>query len=634
MRLTITGVGVVFDEVVPFSDLNEAGSILATAPLAALVDRTQWNFEGALVDTEPGADVAAITSAIERLGVQDPGGTGGAIFVSDQASSARQVSDAMRPLAVAIGVAAAAVAFVALFVVGQAVARTSREPSSETDALRALGTSTNERVVFTAARAGLVGVGGAIGAVVVAVALSGRFPIGVARVAEPVPGVRVDARVLVIGAAVIVVVTVASSLPAALRRSRAELPQARPSRLAAAAAARGLSPAAVQGVRFAARGGDTRTVPMRSTLLAVTIAITAVLATVTFAESLGKLIDTPSRYGQGWDRLVDAQFGPAPVSRIVERFGMDPAVRGIAAGNYGDVVVNGAPVPAFDLVSIKGQVSVVIDEGRPAQTADEIVLGGETIDRLDVRVGDLVEVDTGEGSRPMRLTGSGVFPRMGQGSFSTTGLGIGAQLGGASLVSFGDFENVPPDYELDGKRYNFVAVDLAAAPSARDREFRELETAAVADEAFAFTRTEQPPTKIRDLDRVRVVPGATAAVLALVGVAALAHLLITSVRERRRELALLQTLGFSRRQLQASVRWQASVVALAALAIGAPLGILLGRAVWTRFADGLYTTAGAETPWIWLSAVLIGSVIVANLVAAPAGRAAARTRLAVVLRDE
>ena len=223
--------------------------------------------------------------------------------------------------------------------------------------------------------------------------------------------------------------------------------------------------------------------------------------------------------------MVDAQFGPAPVTRVIERLGTDPAVRGIGVGNYGDVAVNGVPVPAFDLESVQGDVSVGIVEGRPAAGVDEIVLGGETIDRLGVRVGDSVDVDTGKGARPMRLTGRGVFPRMGQGSFSTTGLGIGAQLGGGALVSSVDFENVPPDYELDGRRYNFVAIDLDGSPSGLDAELAELEASVVADEGFVFVRHEQPPTKIRDLDRVRVVPGAMAGVLALVAVAALTHLL-------------------------------------------------------------------------------------------------------------
>jgi hypothetical protein len=363
------------------------------------------------------------------------------------------------------------------------------------------------------------------------------------------------------------------------------------------------------------------------------LAITSVLATLTFAASLVALIDTPSRYGQGWDRMVDAQFGPAPVTRILERFDTSADVRAIAAGNYGDAVVNGVLVPAFDLQSVKGVVSVGIVDGHPATRVDEIVLGSETIDRLGVRVGDTVGVDTGEGAHPMRLVGRGVFPQMGQGSFSTTGLGVGAQLGGGSLASFGDFETVPPDYELDGRRYNFVAIDIDGSPAALDTELSELEALTAADGAFALVRHEQPPTKIRDLERVRVVPGAMAGVLALVAVAALANLLVTSVHERRRELALLRTLGFSGQQLRATVSWHASVIALTALAVGAPLGIVLGRVIWRWFADGLHAVAPAETPWMWLVVVLVATVVLANVVAAIPGRSAARTSPAEILHD-
>ena len=60
IRLTVTGIGVLYDEVVPFSDLNQSGSIMATPPLAALVDRARWNFEGAYIDAEPGTDLDAL----------------------------------------------------------------------------------------------------------------------------------------------------------------------------------------------------------------------------------------------------------------------------------------------------------------------------------------------------------------------------------------------------------------------------------------------------------------------------------------------------------------------------------------------------------------------------------------------
>lgn len=635
IRLTVTGIGVMFDEVVPYSGLSESGSAMATAALADLVDRGDWFFEGAMVDVEPGTDLDALTVEIETLGRREDLGTGGSVFLADQVALARQVSDAIRPLVVSLAVASVAIALVALLVIGQAMSRASREPLVEIDALRAMGSQPGDRIALTLARAAVVGAAGAGGAVVAGIAVSGLFPIGVARVAEPEPGLHIDAVALAIGAGMIIVLTVLCAVPSAVRRGGERPPRSvKPSRWAGAAAAGGLSPAAIQGVRFAAAGEGTRPVSMRSTLIAMTVAIITIFATVAFAASLVALLDTPSRYGQGWDRMLDAQFGPAPVGRILDRLGSDPNVGGIAAGNYGDISINGLAVPAFDLKIVHGDVSIGILEGRPATSADEIVLGSETIDRLDVEIGDTVEVDSGGDPRPLRLTGRGVFPQMGQGSFSTTGLGVGAQLGGDSLASFGDFSNVPPDYELDGRRYNFVAIDVAGTPASIDAEVSDLEASAAADEAFITVRRDQPPTKIRDLERVRVVPVAMAVALTLVAVAALVHLLITSVRERQRELALLRALGFSRWQLYATVSWQASVIALTALVIGIPVGVALGRAVWRSFADGLGTAASAETPWPWLVLAAVATVVLANVVAAVPGRSAARTRPAIVLHDE
>ncbi len=634
IRLTVTGIGVLHEEVVPFDDLSSSGTARGTAALSAMVDRGTTNFEGAMVDVEPGTDLVALTDVIEDLGERPELGTGGAVFVSDQAAAASAVNDSMRPLAFALGVAAVAIGFVALLVVGQAISRATREANDDVDALRAIGSRPADRVAFLASRAAVIGVVGAVGAVVLAVALSDRFPFGVARVAEPEPGLRIDPLVLVAGAGAVAVLTTLSALPSAFLGAHRRPQRPRPSLLAGAAAASGLSPAAVQGVRFATTGSASRSVPLRSTLVAVTVAIMAVVATVTFAASLVALIDTPSRYGQGWDRMVDAQFGPAPVTRVVDQLESVPDVEGIGVGNYGDVTVNGVPVTAFDLRSVRGLVSVGIVDGRPAAAADEIVLGGETMDSIGVDVGDRVDVDRGGGVEPMLITGRGVFPQMGQGSFSTTGLGSGAQLAGGSLAFFGFTGDLPPDYELDGQRYNFVAIDVDGDPSSVDVEMRALEAAAEDEGALAVIRTEQPPTTIRDLERVRVVPAVMAAVLALIAVVALAHLLLTSVRERRRELALLRTLGFSRWQLRTSVGWHASVIAVGALLVGAPLGIVLGRTVWRRYAEGLHAAAPPETPWTWLAVAALATLAVANLVAALPGRSAARTSPAIILREE
>ena len=509
----------------------------------------------------------------------------------------------------------------------------THERADQLDALRALGARRRDNIGFALVRAAVVGAGGALGAAVVGVLLSGRFPVGVARGAEPDPGLRLDLPVLLVGAAAIVVITTAGAIPPAVRGVRTRSGRLRSTAPRTTLASTRLSPAAVQGVRFAAVGGGARAIPMRTTLVAVTVAVAAVVATVSFGASMNGLIDTPARYGQGWDRMVDSQFGTAPTSLVATSMRGIDGIRGIGVGNYGTVDVNGVPVAAFDLRVVGGDVAITTVEGAGARRPGEIVLGGEVLDRLSVRVGDVVEVDTGAGTSAMVVTGRGVFPHMGQGSFSTTGLGVGAQLAGDSLPSFGGID-VPPGYELDGRRYNFAVVDAADEPARLDSALAAVEAQAHADGSFTFVRSEQPPTKIRDLDRVRVVPAGMVVVLALVAVAALAHLLVSSVRERRRELALLRTLGFSGRELHASVAWQASVVTVAALAIGAPVGLALGTFVWNRFARSLHAFAPAETPWAWLSIALVATIVLANAVAAVPGRIAARTEPAVILRDE
>ena len=80
---------------------------------------------------------------------------------------------------------------------------------------------------------------------------------------------------------------------------------------------------------------------------------------------------------------------------------------------------------------------------------------------------------------------------------------------------------------------------------------------------------------------------AFAIVLALLAVGTLTHMLLTSLRQRRRDLAMLKTLGLLRSQLLQVVSWQASALAAAALLAGLPLGVLAGRWAWVLFARSI-----------------------------------------------
>jgi ABC-type lipoprotein release transport system permease subunit len=131
-----------------------------------------------------------------------------------------------------------------------------------------------------------------------------------------------------------------------------------------------------------------------------------------------------------------------------------------------------------------------------------------------------------------------------------------------------------------------------------------------------------------------VVPALLASALAAEAIVALGLTLATSVRRRRRDLALLKTLGFTRRQLMAAVAWQASVAATIGIVIGVPLGITVGRWLWTLFARQIYAVPLPSVPVLSVALVALGALVLANVVAALPGLVAARTPTALLLRAD
>ncbi len=122
----------------------------------------------------------------------------------------------------------------------------------------------------------------------------------------------------------------------------------------------------------------------------------------------------------------------------------------------------------------------------------------------------------------------------------------------------------------------------------------------------------QRPAEIVNYRTMGTTPLILAGLLAAGAVMALALTLAASVRRRSRELALLKTLGFVRRQVVAAVIWQAVVIAAIGTAIGVPLGVAAGRFLWVSFAAELYVV-----PQPVISTIMIAGTVVSAL-AAPA----------------
>jgi len=142
--------------------------------------------------------------------------------------------------------------------------------------------------------------------------------------------------------------------------------------------------------------------------------------------------------------------------------------------------------------------------------------------------------------------------------------------------------------------------------------------------------TAHQPADIVNLSRVRRLPDGLAAILGGVALATIGHTLITSVRRRRQDLAVLKALGFVGAQVVRTVIWQATTLLAVALVIGVPLGVVLGRLGWKLLVETMALPVEPVLPLLWLSLLVMVGLASANLIAVGPALGAARTRTAKV----
>jgi putative ABC transport system permease protein len=142
------------------------------------------------------------------------------------------------------------------------------------------------------------------------------------------------------------------------------------------------------------------------------------------------------------------------------------------------------------------------------------------------------------------------------------------------------------------------------------------------------------PAEIVNYRALGQTPTILGAGLAIGAIAALALTLIASVRRRQRELALLKTLGFTRRQLAATIAWQSTIATTIGIVVGLPLGIIAGRALWNRFAESIHAVPQPAVPALTIALIALAALLLANLIAAIPARRAARTNTATLLLAE
>jgi FtsX-like permease family len=578
--------------------------------------------EAALRLRHGAADVTAVERMLTRLAHgKNPGGYP---LAAQSASTERSI----HLQAVALWLVAGILGAIGVLVLGQVLARLSFAESTDYAALRALGTSRRQLVAIGAGRAAAIGIAAAGLTVAFAFALSPLLPVGLAGVAEPHPGLDADGWVLAIGGFATVLVTMACAAPSAWRAAASDLaPGAVPVLPAHGrpiiSLARDIGSAPqMMGVRLALQPGAGRTaLPVRSTIAGAGIGVAALSAAMVFSASLGHLLTTPRLYGVTWDAVIGSTNTAqvTPVVRIVAR---DPDVAAWSVGNSdAPLRVKGISVGGIVMSSGRGPSLMAAPvEGRLPRGPGEIALGTRTLASAHTRVGATVLVSS-LSQRPVRfrIVGTAVFPPLSDGL--GLGQGAGLTLGGARQVLG------VPAVPLDALLVRF-------RPGADPRTAMGT-LASQVTQAGPFTVDEPAtPTDLVNFGRVRNLPMLLGIALSGLALLTIAHLLITSVRRRRRDFAILRTLGFTRGQVRRTAAWQAATLTAAALAIGIPAGAVCGRAAWLIFARHLGILPAPDIPLLWFAVLIPIALGLAVAIAAPPGESAARANPAHLLRSE
>jgi hypothetical protein len=596
-------------------------------------------------------DVAAVEREITHL---VPKGAPYAFHVTSVTEG--QVERSSRPEAIALGVFGAIAALAAVLIAGQAISRALWAEGDDLEVLRALGA--DSLTVTLDATFGLLGavVLGTTLAVVLAVGISPLAPLGPVRQVDRTPGFAFDWTVLGVGFAVLAIGLSALTVVLAYRRAarkrigqRSE-PVQQGSAVVNAAARHGLPPPAVAGLRFSLESGHGRSaVPNRSVLVGGVLAVVVLVSTLTFASGLNTLVSHPALYGWNWNFAIEPQGGanvPPVVGHLLDH---DPEVAAWTGFNYADVQIDGQTIPAL-IDGAHASLSPPILSGHRIQAKNQIVLGAATLASLHKRIGQSVVVSYGspkdapiyQPPTHALVVGTATMPAIGTEGTLHPSMGTGALFSKALFVPALARALVYADPNLNGPAIAVVRTRSGITRTAALSSLRRI--AGAADRAVAndpqsygdsfIVLGVQRPAEIVNYQSTGASPGILAAGLAVGAVVALGLTLGASVRRRRRDIALLKTLGFTRRQLAVAVTWQASVVAIVGIVLGVPLGIALGRWLWDLFARAIFAVPSPTVPTLEVVLVALGALVVANLVAALPGQMAARTPTAVVLRTE
>jgi hypothetical protein len=551
-------------------------------------------------------------------------------LISQETEPQRQrVERATRTTVAALSVLAAAASAMTVAVAGLLVGREMRQTRPAQQQWRQLGLTRRERATVAAGPAA----GAIVAGIVAGLGIAGFARVGAIGVVEPLEpepsrglGTSSMLAAVAIGA-----LCLALALLLAMRATRLEpaMGSARrrwiDHRLSALAA----PPPVAEGIRAAFGRRAAAPVIAGSGLVAA-----ALVAALVFGANLSALVGTQRAYGWPWDlaALTGGGYGDLDLDAAREAFSADPAVAGWTAfGFMNEPAIDGEPT--MSVIGVEQEAPAVdfpLVAGKLPTRPDEIALGVNTAGERGLDVGDTVRLGGPFEAFDVTITGLVVFPAVGPMFAESVGAGTGMLLPQALV------DAVAPVPNAAASLATFVGVELA--DGADEAATARIHDALAGLDVFGYPpiQLEGPvrPPEVVEVAATRSVPLAIGAALAALGTLGLGVAGWSSVNARRRDLAILRALGFTRGQVRSTVRTQSMATAVVAVAIGVALGTVAGRLAWEAFTRELGVLPNTTSAWPTVGGVMVGAVVVSIVVAQLPARRAANAPPAVGLRVE
>ena len=572
----------------------------------SLLDRPEVGISSTMIPVrlEAGADEAALRRELAGL----PGGA--ALSVQPAPAISANMTRAIRTQARGTWLLAVVAGVAAVVALAQLITRQTRLSAIERETMLAIGFSNGQVFMETMARATPPIIAGGLLGAALSIPASGLFPTGTVRRFEPDVGVLVDWGTLLTAAALSIAALLLSA-GVVLALTPSQPGAVVPSPVVDAVAARSpVVPAAI-GMRLGFTRARGERGSMRAGLAGVFFTVSGLVAAITFGASLDRLIDEPFRYGWNMDATLGDNGGERLDPEMAAALESDPNVESLVYYAQDLATTGGTDVPLMGMQRVRGDQSPLLLSGRLPVSEDEIAFGRVSARRAHVGGGDEVTLAGATGSHAFRVVGMVVL----------TGLGSNEGIGQGAVITIEGLRQIS-DADITS-----ASVDFRSSVEDGIRPYGERFDPQFDGEQFV-------PSAITSLTRVRSIPYVLAGVLGLLVILTITHTLLTSLRARQHDLAIVRALGAAPAMVRRAVHWQATLVTLVPAVIGLPLGLVAGRLVFTAFADDIGAVDAPALPVLVLAGVLVGVVALANLVALWPARMARRWSASVALRRE